>query len=92
MQVDFVEGNGRTIVAQIHGKDSPGISGSPATVKIRWNSGMIQVDHYTKPDGGDPWTSKYDKIVDFARVDNEVFTIIVKFEEGKLFCALVWDE
>ncbi len=89
MQVDFVEGNGRTIVAQIHGKESAGISGSPATVKIRWNSGMIQVDHYTRPDAGDPWTSQYDKKVDFGRVDNELFTFKIKIEEGKLFCALV---
>lgn len=89
MQVDFVEGNGRTIIAQIHGKESAGISGNPATVKIRWNSGMVQIDHYTRPNDGDPWTSKYDKKVDFGRVDNEVFTIKVKIEEGKLFCALV---
>ncbi len=92
MQVDFVEGNGRTIVAQIHGKESAGISGNPATVKIRWNSGMIQIDHYTKPNEGDPWTSKYDKKVDFGRVDNELFTFKIKIEEGKLFCALVCEE
>ena len=92
MQVDFVEGNGRTIVAQIHGKESPGISGNPATVKIRWNSGMLQVDHYTRPNDGDPWTSKYDKKVDFARVDHEKFTFKIKIEEGKLFCALVCEE
>ncbi len=89
MQVDFVEGNGRTIVAQIHGKESEGISGNPATVKIRWNSGMIQVDHYTKPNGDDPWTSKYDNKVDFGRVDNELFTFKMKVEDGKLFCGLV---
>lgn len=89
MQVDFVEGNGRTIVAQIHGKESTGISGNPATVKIRWNSGMIQIDHYTRPNTGDPWTSKYDKKVDFGRVDNELFTFKIKIEAGKLFCALV---
>ena len=92
MQVDFVEGNGRTIVAQIHGKESAGISGNPATVKIRWNSGMIQIDHYTKPNEGDPWTSKYDNKVDFGRVDNELFTFKMKIEEGKLFCALVCEE
>ena len=89
MQVDFVEGNGRTIVAQIHGKESPGIEGNPATVKIRWNSGMIQVDHYTKPDNGDPWTSNYDEKVDFARVDNEIYTFKMKIENGKLYCGLI---
>lgn len=89
MHVDFVEGNGRTIVAQIHGKESLGISGNPATVKIRWNSGMIQIDHYTRPNGGDLWTSKYDEKIDFGRVDNELFTFKMKIEAGKLFCALV---
>ncbi len=92
LQVDFVEGNGRTIVAQIHGKESSGIEGNPATVKIRWNSGMIQIDHYTKPDGDDPWTSNYDEKLDFGRVDNEVFTFKMKIEDGKLFCALVCEE
>lgn len=89
IQVDFVEGNGRTIVAQIHGKESEGIEGNPATVKIRWNDGMIQIDHYTKPNNGDPWTSKYDKKVDFGRVDNEIFTFKIKIENGKMYCALV---
>jgi hypothetical protein len=89
MQVDFVEGDGRTIIAQIHGKESEGISGNPATVKIRWNSGTVQVDYYTKPDEGEPWTSAFDEKVDFARVDNEVFTFKMKIEDGKLFCALV---
>jgi len=92
MKVDFVEGNGRTIIAQIHGKESPGITGNPATVKIRWNSGMIQIDHYTRPNNDDPWTSKYDKKIDFGRVDNELFTFKMKIEEGKLFCALVCEE
>lgn len=89
MKVDFVEGNGRTIVAQIHGKESPGIDGNPATVKIRWNSGMIQVDHYTKPDEGEPWTSEYDEKVDLGRVDNEIFTFKMKIENGKLYCGLI---
>lgn len=89
LEVDYVEGNGRTIVAQIHGKESTGIDGNPATVKIRWNSGMIQIDHYTKPSNGDPWTSKYDNKVDFGRVDNELFTFKMKIEDGKLYCGLV---
>jgi len=89
MTVDFVEGDGRTIIAQIHGKESPGINGNPATVKIRWNSGTVQIDHYTRPANGDPWTSKYDEKVDFAKVDNELFTFKMKIEDGKLFCALV---
>jgi len=92
MQVDFVEGNGRTIVAQIHGKESEGISGNPATVKIRWNGGMIQIDHYTKPDTGEPWTSTFSEKVNFERVDNEIFTFKIKIENGKLFCALICEE
>ncbi|MFB9052501.1 polysaccharide lyase family 7 protein [Formosa undariae] len=89
INVDYVEGNGRTIVAQIHGIASEGITGSPATVKIRWNDGMIQIDHYIKPENNDPWTSKYDEKVDFGRVDNEIFTFKMKIENGKLYCGLV---
>ncbi|CDF79085.1 alginate lyase (PL7) [Formosa agariphila KMM 3901] len=89
INVDYVEGNGRTIVAQIHGKSSEGIPGDPATVKIRWNSGMIQIDHYTKPDNNEAWTSAYDDKIDFGRVDNEIFTFKMKVENGKLYCALV---
>ena len=92
INVDFVEGNGRTIVAQIHGKESTGIDGNPATVKIRWNSGMIQIDYYTKPEGEDPWTSKYDAKLDFGRVDNEKFTFKIKIENGKMYCALVCED
>ncbi|WP_434035745.1 polysaccharide lyase family 7 protein [Formosa sp. 4Alg 33] len=89
INVDYVEGNGRTIVAQIHGIESEGTTGNPATVKIRWNDGMIQIDHYTKPANNDPWTSKYDEKVDFGRVDNEIFTFKMKIENGKLYCGLV---
>lgn len=88
IQVDYVEGNGRTIVTQIHGKESEGISGNPATVKIRWNSGMIQIDHYTKPENNEAWTSKYDSKLNFGQVDNEKFTFKIKIENGKLYCAL----
>ena len=88
LNVDFVEGNGRTIVAQIHGKESDGIDGSPATVKIRWNSGMIQVDHYVKPDEGEPWTSAFDTKFNIGQVDNEIFTFKLKVEDGKCYYAL----
>ncbi|MDO5968624.1 polysaccharide lyase family 7 protein [Flavivirga aquimarina] len=88
LHVDFVEGNGRTIVAQIHGKETTGLIGAPATVKIRWNSGMIQIDYYTKPDSGEPWTSAFDDKIDVARVDNEVFTFKIKIENGKFYYAL----
>jgi hypothetical protein len=89
LKVDFVEGNGRTIVAQIHGKESPGIDGSPATVKIRWNSGTIQIDYYTKPDAGKPWTSAFDDKINIADVGNEIFTFKIKIENGKFYYGLV---
>ncbi|MEO9513318.1 MAG: polysaccharide lyase family 7 protein [Flavobacteriaceae bacterium] len=89
LNVDFVEGNGRTIVAQIHGKETEGLEGSPATVKIRWNSGMIQLDHYVKPDEGEPWTSAFDTKVDVAMVDTEIFTFKLKVEDGKCHYALI---
>ena len=89
LKVDFVEGNGRTIVAQIHGIETPGLEGSPATVKIRWNSGEIQVDHYTKPDSGKPWTSAFDEKFNVGFVDNEIFTFKIKIENGKFYYGLV---
>ena len=89
LKVDFVEGNGRTIVAQIHGIETSGLVGSPATVKIRWNSGEIQLDYYTKPNSGDPWTSAYDNKINVGKVDNEVFTFKIKIENGKFYYALV---
>ena len=88
LKVDFVEGNDRTIVAQIHGKESTGISGNPATIKIRWNSGTIQLDYYTKPDAGEAWTSAFDEKLDVGKVDNEVFTFKIKIEDGKFYYAL----
>lgn len=92
LKVDYVEGNGRTIVAQIHGIETEGSEGSPATVKIRWNSGMIQIDHYVKPDGGEPWTSAFDEKIDVGRVDNEIFTFKIKIENGKFYYGLVCEE
>lgn len=89
LKVDYVEGNGRTIVAQIHGKETAGLEGSPATVKIRWNSGEIQVDHYTKPDSGEPWTSAFDEKIDVGFVGNDIFTFKIKIENGKFYYALV---
>jgi hypothetical protein len=89
LKVDFVEGNGRTIVAQIHGKETAGLEGAPATVKIRWNSGTIQIDYYTKPDAGEPWTSAFDDKIDVGVVDNEIFTFKIKIENGKFYYGLV---
>ena len=89
LKVDYVEGNGRTIVAQIHGKETTGLEGSPATVKIRWNSGEIQVDHYTKPDSGEPWTSAFDEKINVGFVGNEIFTFKIKIENGKFYYALI---
>ena len=89
LKVDFVEGNGRTIVAQIHGKETAGLEGAPATVKIRWNSGEIQVDHYTKPDSGKPWTSAFDEKINVGFVGNDIFTFKIKIEGGKFYYALV---
>lgn len=89
LKVDFVEGNGRTIVAQIHGIETEGQVGSPATVKIRWNGGIIQIDHYTKPDTGEPWTSAFDEKIDIGQVDGEEFTFKIKIEDGKFYYGLV---
>lgn len=88
-KVNFVEGNGRTIVAQIHGIETPGLVGSPATVKIRWNSGEIQLDYYVKPAAGEPWTSTSSNKINVGKVDNEIFTFKIKIENGKFYYGLV---
>ncbi|MFD0836395.1 polysaccharide lyase family 7 protein [Mariniflexile aquimaris] len=89
LKVDFVEGNGRTIVAQIHGIETTGLEGSPATVKIRWNSGEIQLDYYVKPSTGNTWTSASDNKINVGKVDNDIFTFKIKIENGKFYYALV---
>lgn len=92
MRVDYAEGNGRTIIAQIHAKESPGISGNPATVKIRWENGIIQIDYYIKPENGEPWSSQFDDKMNFTRVDSEIFTFRIKVENGKLYCGITCEE
>lgn len=80
------------IIAQIHGKESPGIDGNPATVKLTWVNGDIWIDHYTKPDVGQAWSNSFDDKQKITQVDNEKFTIKVKIEDGKLFVGLKCEE
>lgn len=89
LRVEYCEGNGQTYVAQIHGIETEGLEGSPATVKVQWYEGDIVIEYYVKPSGDDPWTSKYDEKINIGSVENEEFTIKIKIEEGKLFYSLV---
>jgi len=88
LKVEYVQGNGKTIIAQIHGKETPGLIGSPATVKIRWTNGEIISDHYVKPNAGEPWTSAFSEKKTIGRVDNEQFLVRLKVENGKFYIAL----
>lgn len=88
LNVDYCEGTGQTYVAQIHGKESEGITGSPATVKVQWKNGDLVIEYYTKPDVGEPWTSDFDEKITIGKVDEEVFTIKLKVEKGELYYAL----
>ena len=92
LNVDFVEGSrGRTFIAQIHGKNStiPGIDNGPATVKVLWEKGEIEVEYYVKPPNPDgEWTSDYNAKSERVRVDNEVFTIKIKVVDGVLSWAI----
>ncbi|WP_405605000.1 polysaccharide lyase family 7 protein [Polaribacter sp. Asnod1-A03] len=88
LQVNFCEGNGQTYVAQIHGKASTTLSGSPATVKVQWKNGDIVIEYYVKPDNG-VWTSNYDEKITIAKVDNEKFTIKLRVVNGVLQYALI---
>lgn len=89
VNVDYCEGSGQTYVAQIHGIETEGLEGSPATVKVQWKKGDIVIEYYVKPSGDDPWTSKYDEKITIGTVDNEKFTIKIKIEGGKLYYGLV---
>ena len=91
LNVDYCEGNGRTFVAQIHGKKStdPSITNGPATVKVLWDDGDIEVEYYVKPpDPTGEWTSQYNAKSEKFKVDNEIFTIKLKVVDGVLSWAL----
>jgi hypothetical protein len=88
LKVNYCEGNGQTYVAQIHGKSSTTLSGSPATVKVQWKNGDIVIEYYVKPANG-VWTSNYDEKITIGKVDNEKFTIKLRVLDGKLEYALV---
>lgn len=91
IQVEYCEGTGQTYVAQIHGIETSEVSGSPATVKVQWKNGDIVIEYYVKPDVGEDWTSKFDEKITIANVDNEIFTIKIKIEDGKLYYGIVCD-
>ena len=90
-EVEYCEGTGQTYVAQIHGIETEGVNGSPATVKVQWKNGDIVIEYYVKPDAGEDWTSTFDEKITIGKVDNEEFTIKIKIENGKLYYALVCD-
>lgn len=91
-KVTYCEGNGKTYVAQIHGIETNGLNGSPATVKVQWKNGDLVIEYYVKPYEGEDWTSNFDEKITIGKVDNEIFTIKIKIEEGKLYYALVCEE
>lgn len=91
-KVSYCEGNGQTYVAQIHGIETEGVNGSPATVKVQWKNGDLVIEYYVKPDAGKDWTSDFDEKITIGKVDNEIFIIKIKIEEGKLYYALVCEE
>jgi hypothetical protein len=90
LSVDYCGGNGSTIIAQIHGKESAGIEGNPATVKVFWSNGDIRVFHYTTPDEGLAWTNSFEnRDINLGSVGTQVFTIKLKVENGRLYYGLV---
>ena len=89
VKVVYCEGIGQTYVAQIHGIETEGLNGSPATVKVQWKNGDLVIDYYVKPNEGEDWTSKFNEKITIGKVDNERFTIKLKIENGKLYYGLV---
>jgi len=88
LKVNFCEGNEQTYVAQIHGKSSTTLSGSPATIKVQWIDGDLIIEYYVKPENG-IWTSNYDEKINIGTVANEKFTVKLRILEGKFYYALV---
>jgi hypothetical protein len=93
LQVAYCGGIGKTYVAQIHGKESPtfGTSDSPATVKVLWDNDDLELEYYTKPVSG-AWTSDDITKTVIGTVNNSVFTIRLKVEDGKLYYALYCED
>jgi len=88
LRVERCGGNGKIIVAQIHGKSIHGLIGSPATVKVKWDDGRLIVDYYVKPMNKGAWISSYSKKITIGAVGNEVFTIKLMVKKGKFYYAL----
>jgi hypothetical protein len=89
VQVEYCGGTGQTYVAQIHGIETDGLNGAPATVKVQWKNGYVVIEYYVKPDADKDWTSDFDEKITIGNVGNEIFTIKIKIENGKLYYALV---
>lgn len=81
----------RTIVAQIHAKETPGLEGSPPTVIIQWRDGTVGVDYYQKPTTDGVNWGKENKLFNQHPqvVDKEKFTIQLKIENGKLYFGVI---
>ncbi len=86
-----VSGFCRTIVAQIHAKETPGLEGAPPTVIIQWRNGEVGVDYYQAPTtAGINWGKENKLFNEHPQiVGKEKFTIQLKVEAGKLFFGVV---
>lgn len=73
----------RTYIAQIHGYGG----NNPATVKVGWQDGMVNIIYYTKPSSGN-WTSGTTTSKDLGYVGHSPFTIKLKVENGKMYTEL----
>ena len=95
LSVEKCEGEGKTYVAQIHGKSGTSLSGteltaSPATVKLFWEADQVGLEYYTTDgivDG--EWTSSAGVVKPIlGQVGKNKFTLRVKIEDGVLYVAL----
>ena len=89
LSVEKCEGEGKTYVAQIHGKSGTSLSGtdltaSPATVKLFWENNQVGLEYYTTAGVVDgEWTSSTGVVKPIlGLVGNNKFTLRVKVEAG----------
>ncbi len=81
------------IVAQINGFENDidvDDHNNTETVKVRWQSGKLILECYTKPlEGKQQWSTDYLIKKTLGDVGNDIFTIKLKVEDGVLYVALV---
>lgn len=93
VNVDYCDG-GKTYVAQMHGAETDGEVGAPATIKFLWEEGTLYIEYYTAEGINDEgeWKSTNDEMIEVDYVGNSIFTVSLKIDDGKFYYALTCED